>query len=259
VHIISGTTPSDVYLKALRSIIESPDTIKSAPRGQPIREFIPATAIMTTPDSSPIRTADPDRNETIARYTLKEFELYDRGERRASEFAKAAKFWANLANPDGTINSAYGWLIFHDKSCGNPEHEHALYEPGHAARAASVMRTPWEWARESLKMDRDTRQAMVKLHKRQHLWMGNRDQVCTAYLIFHIRNGKLTMTVHMRSQDLVLGAVYDWPYFSSLQIRMLEELKPVYPDVTLGRYVHVMDSMHVYERNAEMVLKMINA
>jgi thymidylate synthase len=121
-----------------------------------------------------------------------------------------------------------------------------------------ALRTPWEWARLALMEDKDSRQAIVKFHKRSHLWRGCKDQTCTMYLIFHIRDDALHLLARMRSNDVVLGLVYDMPFFISLQERMLRELRSKsYPHLDLGTYTHSADSMHLYDRNIPEVHKML--
>ena len=58
---------------------------------------------------------------------------------------------------------------------------------------------------------------------------------------------------------MVKGAVYDWPWFCSLMDQMVEELKPVYPNLTKGYYTHTTHSLHIYERDLKTVQKMLGA
>jgi thymidylate synthase len=93
----------------------------------------------------------------------------------------------------------------------------------------------------------------------EHQWMGNKDQTCTMHGNWLIRDNKLNLTITMRSQDMVKGAVYDWPWFCSLMDRMLAELKPTYPELEKGRYTHFVHSIHCYEKDADTIVKMIGA
>jgi thymidylate synthase len=236
-------TTHEAYLGSLKDVYFNPD-YKSAPRGLPIREKVDYTFRVSEPSSEPIITKDLERNKVVADYTAKEVELYNSCTNRAEDFGKASKFWLSLANPDGTVNSAYGHLIWENKSNGNQRFE-------------GEMRTPWEWAKESLIADKDTRQAIMRFSLSEHQWMGNKDQTCTLGGIFLIREDKLNFSLVMRSNDLVLGLVYDLPWFCSLMDRMVAELKPYYPNLTKGTYTHTVHSLHIYEKNEEMVLKML--
>lgn len=211
----------------------------------PIREKLDFSFSVLNPTSDPIKTKDTERNEKIKAYTESELALYRSMSNTAEDFAKISKFWRGIANPDGTTNSAYGWLIWKDKSCGNPE-----FEPG-------AMRTPWEWAVQALQQDRDTRQAVLKFHHRRSLWVGCKDQICTMHGMFTIRGGMLNLSMVMRSNDVVKGTVFDVPFFVSLQEMMLSQLRPTYPELKLGIYSHFAHSMHLYEKDLETAKRML--
>lgn len=260
-------TPSEAYLGTLSDVYYNPD-VKSAPRGQPVREKLDYTFRVLQPTNSPLITKDAKRNETIASYTAKEVELYDSCTNSAEDFGRASKFWLSLANPDGTVNSAYGNLIWNKKSHGN-----SLFEQGWPKQPADLngahlypnpsefkddrLRTPWEWAKQCLLADKDTRQAILRFSLPEHQWVGNKDQTCTMHGNFLIRNDQLHFSVVMRSNDLTLGLVYDMPWFMSLMDKMIDELKHQYPNLTKGHYTHTVHSIHIYEKNEEMVKKML--
>lgn len=235
-RLIHDTTHA-AYRTALREVFYAPQ-YRSSPRGQSIREVMDYMFTVMRPTSEPIETLDQERNKTIARYTQLERKLYDSGTNRVEAFEKASSFWRKIANEDGTINSAYGYLIWKNESC--PE-----------------FLTPWEWARESLIADKDSRQAFVRFSLPQHQYFGNKDQVCTMHANFLIRNDELHLTVVMRSNDLVLGLVYDLPWFCSLLDKMVVELKSTYPLLTKGTYTHLAHSMHIYDRDEIKVRKML--
>ncbi len=237
-------TTHEAYQEVLKDVFNNPD-YKTAPRGLPIREKVDYSFSVLAPTSEPIRTANEERNKVIAEYTEKEFNLYNSGTNKVAEFAAASKFWSKLANPDETVNSAYGHLIWKYYSCTSKFSDRAM--------------TPWEWAQESLIADKDTRQAVMHFALAEHKWIGNKDQVCTLTGNWLIRDNKLNFTIVMRSNDIVLGLVYDLPWFCSLMDKMLEELKPIYPDLQKGKYTHIAHSLHAYEKDAEIIQKMLGA
>ncbi len=256
-------TISEAYLGTLADVYFNPD-VTSAPRGQACREKLDYTFRVLSPSQLPIVTRDQKRNQVIESYTAKEVELYDSCTNSAEDFGKASKFWLSLANPDGTVNSAYGHLIWAKKSHGSDfEQETYVVTPpsfpgeGSISTMRPVRRTPWEWAKQSLISDKDTRQAILRFSLPEHQWVGNKDQTCTMHGNFLIRNDQLHFSVVMRSNDLTLGLVYDLPWFCGLMDRMIEELKPYYPNLTKGHYTHTVHSLHIYERNEEMVKKML--
>lgn len=226
---------SAAYLGTLEDVLLNP-TYKTAPRGLPIREKVDYMFHVLNPTSDPIVTLDTERNAVIADYTAKEVELYNSCSNRVEDFAKASKFWEKIANGDGTINSAYGYLIWKNPSC------HGTL-------------TPWEWAKQSLIVDKDSRQAFMRFSLPEHQYFGNKDQTCTMHANFLIREDKLNLTVVMRSNDLWLGLTYDLPWFCSLIDKMVDELKIHYPTLTKGTYTHLAHSSHIYERDIPKIEK----
>jgi len=232
----------EAYREVMKDVYNNPD-YKAAPRGLPIREKVDYSFSISNPTSEAIRTADEERNKIIADYTDKEVDLYNSGTNKVDDFAKASKFWEKLANPNGTINSAYGFLLWKNYSCTSNFSDRAM--------------TPWEWAKESLLADKDTRQAVLRFNLPEHSWIGNKDFTCTMHGNWLIREDKLNLTMIMRSNDVVKGLVYDLPWFCSLMDKMLEELKDKYPNLQKGAYSHFAHSMHAYEKDADVIQKML--
>jgi len=254
-------TLHEAYLAALSDVYYSPDHV-AEPRGQRTREKLNYQFTVTEPKCEPIVTEDPERNEVIKNYTAKEVALYNSCTNSAEEFGRASKFWLKLANPDGTVNSAYGHLIWKKRSHGNPLMEQYRDVEEAAGeypvdRNEHAMRTPWDWAKESLKRDKDTRQAVLRFSLPEHFWVGNKDFTCTLHGLFLIRENRLNLTITMRSNDLTLGLVYDLPWFISLIYRMKEELRETYPEIEVGEYTHFVHSLHIYDRDEEKILKML--
>jgi thymidylate synthase len=211
-----GDTFADVYEKALRDTIENPD-YTSKPRGMQIKEICNAALVIDDPY----------------------FPLYQ-NEERSSQFKYIAgeTVWKQLDNGDGTVNSAYGNLIFK--------------EP------LSDGRNQWQWALDSLIEDKDSRQAILHFNKPSHQWQGNKDFVCTLNGIFQIRDNRLNFTVDMRSNDLILGTATDIAFFCLLQQQMLKHLERYYPELKMGTYTHIVHSLHIYERHFDLVKRMLN-
>jgi thymidylate synthase len=252
-------TIHEAYLGILHDVYTNPEH-QCAPRGQGIKEILDYQFRITEPVAEPIVTLDPIRNKTIAEYTKKEFDLYNSCSNRVEDFAKASSFWNKIANPDGTVNSAYGHLIWQKESCGNPNFECKEITANTlvpSTQRTPIMRTPWDWCVESLRADKDTRQALLRFSLPEHSWMGVKDFTCTLHGIFFIRKDKLNLSITMRSNDLVLGLVYDLSWFISLMDKMIDELKFTYPNIKKGYYTQVSHSMHIYERDEEKVKKML--
>jgi thymidylate synthase len=103
----------------------------------------------------------------------------------------------------------------------------------------------YEHVVEKLKNDSDTRQAVVTIWNPEFDNMPNkRDYPCTILHQFRIRNNKLNMSVYMRSNDVWLGAAYDFFQFTRVQIAMAWIL-----GIEPGTYGHHVGSLHIYETN----------
>lgn len=250
-------TPSEAYTEVLKDVWTRNEH-RSAPRGLVIREKLDYMFHVDSPTNDvPIVTGLHERDAVVRKYYYNEMHLYHRGTLAVSEWTKISKFWETIKNPDETINSNYGYLIFNNPSCGDPKYED---------RELRVMRTPWEWALMSLLEDTDTRQAYVRVALPRHQWIGNKDQVCTMHLHFRIiHQDTLCLTVVMRSNDVMKGLVYDMPYFNSLLYKMQYDLKRGVTigshlknlNVNIGWYRHFTHSMHIYESDQLMVRKIL--
>lgn len=281
------TNIHEAYMNVLDNVFNNSDFICS-PRGLECREIVNYAFSIENPKSESIKTFDIKRNLVIDEYTKKEFELYNSKSNLVKDFEMASKFWSKIGNPDGTINSAYGYLIWGNSSIGNKTftdyiinlHAKKLvdndlnytngiisYEDFWINKIDITNRiqffyenkliTPWEWCKESLVLDKNTRQAVLHFAIPDHYYFGNKDQICTIYGIFFIRQDKLNFSIHMRSNDVIKGLTYDLPWFISLMEKMVDELKQYYPDLSVGEYTHLSNSMHIYMSDKKKILKML--
>ncbi len=225
-------TPDAAYQGMLKAVLDDPEHTVG-PRGLRTNEVTNAMFWIRNPSDAPIVTANQGRNAIIERYTKAEFSLFERGVNDTTAFAEHARFWAEIGDPGGTMNSAYGRIIWYDKRL-----------PGGI--------TPWTWAKEALLKDLNTRQAILLFLRPDHL-KPTKDLVCTCHGHFMVRNSKLNLTMVMRSNDVVKGTVYDVPWFMHVQRRMAEEIK-----VSVGHYTHIAHSLHVYEKDVKLARSMIH-
>ena len=235
---------TEAFQIALRDVWESPE-YHCSPRRQNTKEILGYRLIITDPSQTgPVITADAERNEKIAAYTRQEIVLHGRMANTAEEMGKVAKHWKEIANPDGTVNSAYGYIIWAIQSCRNRLFSSESY-------------TPWQWAMKTLKADKDSRQAIILLNDRSNFWDGNKDLPCTTDIHFLIRENQLHMFVDMRSNDIVWGLAYDLAFFAHVMQKAHRELRNAYPDLKLGQYTHYSHSMHIYERHYNLAQRML--
>jgi thymidylate synthase len=254
------TTFSDAYLSVLKDVLENYE-YETYPSGDdkegkgrrfneaPIIEKISYKFVIKEPkedDLYPI-TKSEKRNEIIRNYIDKECVLYDQGNDNSDQaMEKISKVWKLIANPNGTINSNYGLMVYHTPDAGNLFHQP---EQG--------MLNQWEWAKNRLRERWNTGQAILHFNRPSHQWTNNKDQPCTVFIQFIIRDDKLHLFGFMRSNDLIYGTPYNISYFIRLMHRMLKELKDVYPKLTIGNYTHNATSLHIYKRNLDKAKAML--
>lgn len=230
-----GNDIAGIYEEILYELLEEPDFITS-PRGMEVREIRDCSMEIENPM---LNIYHNDVRGSKLKYVAAEILWYFSGTNNPTYIEKHASLWKNLHNENGTVNSAYGNLLFTEKN------EHGF--------------TQYQWVINSLKNDKDSRQAFMHFNKPHHQYVGNKDQVCTLQALFHIRDNKLYMTLTMRSNDVILGFMTDFTFFSILQYHVFLHLKEYYKDLVMGSYTHISHSMHLYEKHYNLVNKMLNS
>lgn len=178
---------------------------------------------------------DPTRNTMCEctrkmpiRYAIGELLWYNSRNITAESISPFSKFWTKIAEPDGTVNSNYGYCI-HDKFGFDQ----------------------WEMVKELLKNNPTSRQAILHIKEARNVVDNpTKDLNCTIALQFLLRNGKLDMITTMRSNDIWLGLPYDVFNFTCMQIQMAMEL-----NVEIGKYYHNVGSLHLYKKDVEKLAK----
>lgn len=169
---------------------------------------------------------DPTRNIVTSkirnmpmRYAVGELAWYLAGSNKVDDISRFAKKWAEISDDGETNNSAYGYRILHKFGFDQ-----------------------WEYVQELIKKDPNTRQAVIHIKNASN--KPTKDTPCTVYLQFFLRDNKLHMSVHMRSNDIWMGVPYDMFSFCFLQMKMAMEL-----GVEIGSYTHYAGSLHLYNRD----------
>lgn len=231
---VEGNSFAYCYEKLLKSTFHQPEYI-SSPRGQLVKENLNASFVLSNPLScfyqNEVRSS---QKKYIAAELLYNFNASN----SAKWISEYAGFWESIQNEDGTVNSAYGHILF------TPRKKSGI--------------TQWEWAMNSLKSDEYSRQALFKINQSRHQ-VETKDFPCTVYGIFHIRENRLHLTIHMRSQDAILGCPTDVPLFVSFQVEALNQLRSYYPNLELGTYTHFCNSFHIYEKHFNLVERMLDS
>jgi thymidylate synthase len=91
-----------------------------------------------------------------------------------------------------------------------------------------------------------TRRAVVQLYDAADIVSKHKEVPCTCTLQFVIRDRALHMMTHMRSNDAYLGLPHDIFSFT-----MLQEIIATTLDVKLGKYMHSVGSLHLYDKNRD--------
>jgi thymidylate synthase len=207
------------------------------PRGTTTKEIINYNITLTDPRNRVITF--PER-KTSTKYLLGEFVWYLIGSPDPTGILPYSKFWDNIRNPDGTVNSNYGNRLF-----------------GHFRGPGFAGQNQWKNTIELLQRDKDSRQAIMNIHIPPDRSPGIKDVPCTLTLQWFIRENRLHLIVNMRSNDVILGFTNDVFQFTMLQECLMLQLRETYPDLQLGHYYHNAGSMHIYDRHFEMANKIV--
>lgn len=199
--------------------------VYSSPRGKKTLELQNVWLTLHNP-LDPIVSL-PARNINME-YLHGEFQWYVSGSLNVSDINKFSSFWDSLADSNGTVNSNYGFIALKEKWSGKSQ---------------------VEWCIDRLHDDIHSRQAVINYNQPRHKYVGNKDFVCTLSQQFRINSeGALDTIVHMRSNDLIFGFSYDVQWFTYLQEYIANSV-----GVPVGRYHHIAQSLHVYEKHFEML------
>lgn len=231
--ILNSKTFSQAYAELLYQLQNNYE-YKVETRGTSSREIQDFAFTLEDPTSNLYKCTPRSSQE---KYIAAELLFYFSGSNQLNWINKFAKFWNQVANKDWTVNSAYGKLIFVDKN--------------------RFGITEYQWALDKLLQDKDTRQSLMHFNKPEHQDPETRDFVCTKDAVFSIRENRLNLTLSMRSNDAIWGTPTDVAFFTVLQQQMLRAVQVKYPEVVLGTYTHIVNSMHVYDRHFELLDNML--
>lgn len=194
-----------------------------APRGIKVRE---QEDYMMSLDMSDSPLTSFKARKLNLKYAKAEVLWYLRGNRYDTFIEQYATMWQKIRQPEGFYYSNYG---------------HYLFEEGQIY-----------WVIDELMRDKDSRRASCVLLQRGHMFPTNKDMVCTYGIGFRIRDGRLNMSVNMRSNDAVFGTTNDVFAFSMIYRLVLAVLQQKY-ELRPGVYTHKADSLHIYEHHWAMV------
>ena len=170
------------------------------------------------PEANAIVDSKVKRNWSLE-YANAEWRWYCSGDRNIKKlgelYGKVPAIWERMADVDGNVNSNYGW----------------------------------QWERTSqldiviqmLKDNPETRQAAISIYDGKEISDYTCDTPCTYAVQFTVLNGKLNMSVVMRSNDLWYGFCNDQYQFSCLQLLVAQRT-----GYDVGTYYHFAHNLHLY-------------
>lgn len=245
-YVVQGDTFDSIFETVLLELNEDPHHVCS-PRGSKIKENIGMTLVLENPRARLLSSKTRDTNYGFA---VGEFLWYWQGKRDLATMKYYNKRMTNFSDDGITLNSAYGYRL-----------RKRYFFPHETAPGQGM--TQWEVTKRTLTEDPDSRRAVMLINQPEDevgAWVhGSKDVPCTLSLQFFIRDNKLDLHAHMRSNDVMWGLTYDLFSFTLMQECMLLDLKTneKFKDLQLGKYIHTAGSMHLYETHFEQAKKIV--
>jgi len=156
---------------------------------------------------------------------LGEFLWYVSGSNKIAFIEHYLPGYSKFSNDGETANGAYGPRLF-----------------GMDAVARQLGASEWDRVIRTLRTREGSRNAVIQVFANSDATPENEDKPCTCTLQFAIRNNRLVLHVHMRSNDVIKGLPHDVFSFTTLQEIAAREL-----DKELGSYYHSVASLHLYD------------
>ena len=162
VEIIKGDSVDELFVHLANKLLSNGHEISR--RNLKIKEINDCWLILDDPYDSSCTLKSRNMSED---YLKGEMEWYRSGSLNVKDVEKFSKFWSELADSNGTINSNYGFLTKIEKHAGMSQ---------------------FEWCIERLIKDKYTRQAIMNYNQPRHKYSHVRDFVCTISQQFPFRN-----------------------------------------------------------------------
>lgn len=227
---------NEAFVESLKTLSEEHSLVNS--RGSLQREILFYSLKIEDPTALSIEV--PARKFKPS-YGVAEWLWYLSEDRNVQNIGKLASIWQRIANDKNEVESNYGFWI-------------------HGLKNGKTGKNQWDWVVEELLNDRDTRRASITINQSHHKGQNNADYPCTQYIHFFIRDNRLHLGVHMRSNDAVFGFCNDVFTFCMYHQMMLNELNSrleLKDQLSLGHYYHSAGSFHVYETHFNMMDKIV--
>lgn len=228
-YVLKTESVNKGYSKLLNDLVTKGE--ETNPRGLPTWEISPACWEITNPR---MRSC-----EVIGRWKNLGFQLAEclwilAGKNDLAMLQHYVPYYNGFSDDGFTLSGAYGKRLRNWNSSGNEiDQLQCVYE--------------------KLLSDKDSRQAVMVIFNPSLDYKKTCDVPCTNWFHFSVRNGKLNLTVVMRSNDAIWGSPYNLYNFMTIQ-----EVMAGWLGIEVGEYRHIVDCLHVYKNKVE-VIKRINS
>lgn len=204
----------EIYLALAEDLVNKGQDVNGT------RELCNVQFTLTNPKNNIVRLA---ARKTSKKYLLAENLWYAAGHNEVSFIGKFASLWNKISDDGVTNNSAYGYIM---------KYKHSFDQIQKIVEMLS--KTP------------DNRRAVIVINEPNENIIETKDEQCTMYLQFFIRDNKLNMTANMRSNDFISGLANDVVAFTALQMYIASLL-----NIDVGTYTHFDGSLHYYHNERD--------
>lgn len=161
-------------------------------------------------------------------YLNAELEWFNSGSLYARDIDPTGNSRALTANPNGTVNSNYGFLALTEVHAGLSQ---------------------YEWCVRQLQANTYTNRAVINYNQPRHKYTGVQDFPTVISQSFKYReDGCLHTVVHSRSCDVHDGLAYDVPWFASLLAKLCADT-----ELNMGTYTQWIESLYVRETEMDIL------
>lgn len=213
-EVIEANTATDAFEKAFDLVNKYGEVVES--RIGKTKHLTDVTLIIRNPYHNVC--LNPQRNLSL-RYLIGELNWYLSGSNSVEDIGKYAKMWYSLSDDGKTVNSAYGYRIFH--KFGFDQLQYCI---------------------DKLKSNPHDRQCVI--HIKEPSDKPTKDTPCTCLLQFTCYDNRLNLHTYMRSNDIWLGTPYDVAFFT-----ILLQIVAKAVGLPVGIYYHTVGDLHLYERH----------
>ena len=149
-YLHEGITPEDMK-DSTHPATKIPNWYFNKGAHQEITNY--SMTIVKPSDKEDIQTKSSHRNQVIYDYSTAETVMFDNGD--CVGIKNLSKVWEKIANPDGTINANYGFMVYHIKDAGN-------------SKFSDVFQSQWDWAKNQMLNLKKTNQAYLHFNRPIH-------------------------------------------------------------------------------------------